>query len=143
MSGVIPEHMADLPVDFGAFAEAGSALGSGGLVALDERACMVDLARFLMQFAYEESCGQCTLGRLGAKQMIDILNDIAEGRGRSGDIELLTELGEAMTAGCFCALCGGAPAPVLSTIRHYRDEYESHIADNRCPTQACEALASG
>ncbi len=138
--GCLPEEMLDLPVDFDTLAEAGSMMGSGGMVVLDETTCMVDVARYFLDFTFEESCGQCVPCRLGTHQMLVILNDICEGRGREGDIELLLELGDSIVKTSICGLGNSAPNPVLSTIKYFRDEYEAHIRDKRCPALVCKNL---
>ena len=140
--GCIPESMIDLPVDFDRLAEAGSMMGSGGMIVMDERTCMVDLAKYFTRFLTEESCGKCVPCREGLDRMLDILTDITEGRGREEDIDLLQELGEVIRETALCALGGTAPNPVLSTIRYFRDEYEAHIREGRCPAGVCKALIS-
>jgi len=140
--GCLPSSFLDSPVDYESLAAAGSIVGSGGMVVLDESTCMVDVARYFLSFTQAESCGKCIPCRWGTKQMLDILEDIVEGKGRDGDIELLLELSEAVKDGSLCALGGTAPNPVLTTIRYFRDEYEAHIAEKRCPALACKALVS-
>jgi NADH-quinone oxidoreductase subunit F len=107
---------------------------------MDEDNCMVDTAKFFLDFTQKESCGKCSTCRIGTKQMLDILQDIVAGKGRPGDIELLLEVGDAVKNGSLCALGGTAPNPVLTTIRYFRDEYEAHINEKRCPALACKAL---
>jgi len=138
--GCIPESLIDLPVDFDRLTEAGSMMGSGGMIVMDEDTCMVDIARYFVKFLTEESCGKCVPCREGLDRMLDVLTDITEGRGREEDIELLEELGEVIREASLCALGGTAPNPVLSTIRYFRDEYEAHIRDGRCPAGVCKAL---
>jgi len=138
--GCLPASVLDSPVDFEALAVAGSIMGSGGMVVMDEATCMVDVARYFLTFTQSESCGKCVMCRYGTKQMLDILQDIVEGKGRPGDIELLQELGDAVKNGSLCALGGTAPNPALTTIRYFRDEYEAHIKEKRCPALACRAL---
>jgi len=138
--GCIPESLIDLPVDFDRLTEAGSMMGSGGMIIMDENTCMVDLARYFVEFLTEESCGKCVPCREGLDRMVDILTDIAEGRGKEGDIELLEEVGGVMKDTSLCALGGTAANPVLSTIRYFRDEYETHIKEKRCPAGVCKAL---
>ena len=140
--GCLPESKLDLNVDFDTLLEAGSMMGSGGMVVLDDTTCMVDVARYFLDFTFEESCGQCIPCRLGTQQMLQVLNDICEGRGREGDIELLLELGEYIIKGSICGLGKTAPNPVLSTIRYFRDEYELHIKDKHCSALACKELIS-
>ena len=138
--GCIPESLIDLPVDFDRLTEAGSMMGSGGMIVMDEDTCMVDLARYFVKFLTEESCGKCVPCREGLDRMLDILTDISEGRGKEEDIELLEELGGVMKEASLCALGGTAANPVLSTIRYFRDEYETHIREKRCPAGVCKAL---
>jgi len=139
--GLIPASLMDRTIDFEDLAEIGSGVGSGGLAVIDDKACMVDIACLLMSFSYDECCGKCVVGRLGTKQMLDILQDIACGKGRPQDPELLIELGEAMIKGSLCPLCGGAPCPVISTLEHFGDEYEAHIKQHRCPANVCHELS--
>ena len=117
-------------------------MGSGGMIVMDEDTCMVDLARYFLSFTQSESCGKCVMCRAGTKQMLDILENICNGRGRLEDIDLLLELSEAIKAGSLCALGGTAPNPVLTTLRYFRDEYEAHINEKRCPALACTELIS-
>ncbi len=138
--GCLPESKLNLPVDFDTLVEAGSMMGSGGMVVLDETTCMVDVARYFLQFTLEESCGQCVPCRLGTLQMLEILNEICAGKGREGDIELLVELGKSIIASSICGLGKSAPNPVLSTINYFRDEYEAHIKDRACPALVCKDL---
>jgi NADH-quinone oxidoreductase subunit F len=140
--GCLPTSFLDSPVDYESLAAAGSIVGSGGMVVMDETTCMVDVARYFLNFTQSESCGKCVMCRLGTKQMLDILQDIVNGKGRPGDIELLLELGDAIKNGSLCALGGTAPNPVLTTIRYFRDEYEAHINEKRCPALACRELVS-
>ena len=140
--GCLPASLLDSPVDYESLAEAGSIIGSGGMVVLDEDTCMVDVARYFLTFTQAESCGKCIPCRWGTKQMLDILEDIVSGNGREGDIDLLIELSEAVKDGSLCALGGTAPNPVLTTIRYFRDEYEAHIFEKRCPALACKSLVS-
>jgi ferredoxin len=130
----------DLPVDFERLAEVGSMMGSGGMIVMDESTCMVDVAKYFVKFLTEESCGKCVPCREGLDRMLDILTDISEGTGKMGDIELLEELGGAIKETSLCALGGSAPNPVLSTIRYFREEYEAHITEQRCPAGVCKAL---
>ena len=138
--GCLPESALDMPVDFDSLKAAGSIMGSGGLVVMDEDTCMVDLARYFLDFTQRESCGQCIPCRLGTKQLFDILNDITNGKGKEGDIDLLLEISEAVSAGSLCALGKTAPNPVLTTIRYFRDEYEAHINEKRCPSGVCRLV---
>ena len=138
--GCIPESLIDLPVDFDRLVEAGSMMGSGGMIVMDETTCMVDLAKYFVKFLTEESCGKCVPCREGLDRMLDILTNITEGQGKPGDIELLEELGEVIRGTSLCALGSTAPNPVLSTIKYFRDEYEAHINEKRCPAGVCKAL---
>lgn len=136
--GCLPAHMLDMPVDFDSLTKAGSIMGSGGLVVMDEDTCMVDVARYFLDFNQRESCGQCIPCRLGTQQMFEILEDITKGNGRHGDIALLLELSDAMKQSSICGLGKTAPNPVVTTIRYFRDEYEAHINDKRCPAGVCK-----
>jgi NADH:ubiquinone oxidoreductase subunit F (NADH-binding)/(2Fe-2S) ferredoxin len=138
--GCIPESLIDLPVDFERLAEAGSMMGSGGMIVMDEDTCMVDVARYFISFLTEESCGKCAPCREGLDRMLDILTDITEGRGKEEDIELLEELGDVMRETSLCGLGSTAANPILSTIKYFRDEYEAHIKEKRCPAGVCKAL---
>lgn len=140
--GCLPESALDLPIDFDSLQQAGAMMGSGGLVVLDEDDCMVEIARFFLDFTQKESCGKCTFCRLGTKQMLDILTEITQGRGKPEDIDLLEELAEDIKMGSLCGLGKTAPNPVLTTIRYFRDEYEAHIRDGRCPALMCKELIS-
>ena len=138
--GCIPESLIDLPVDFDRLTEAGSMMGSGGMIVMDENTCMVDVAKYFMDFLKDESCGKCTSCREGTKRMHEILTEITEGRGTMDHIDLLEELGWATAEASLCQLGGTAPNPVLSTIRYFRDEYREHIINKRCPAKVCRAL---
>jgi NADH:ubiquinone oxidoreductase subunit F (NADH-binding)/(2Fe-2S) ferredoxin/NAD-dependent dihydropyrimidine dehydrogenase PreA subunit len=138
--GCIPESMIDLPVDFDRLTEAGSMMGSGGMIVMDETTCMVDVAKYFMNFLKDESCGKCTSCREGTKRMYEILSEITEGRGKTDHIELLEELGWVTAEASLCALGGTAPNPVLSTVRHFREEYLEHIINKRCPAKVCRHL---
>ena len=138
--GCIPESLLDLPVDFDELTRVGSMMGSGGMIVMDEDTCMVDVARYFLNFLREESCGKCTPCREGIGQSLSILNRICEGEGRPGDIALLEELGELLQGFSLCALGQTAANPVLSTVRYFRDEYEAHIHERRCPAAVCKAL---
>jgi NADH-quinone oxidoreductase subunit F/NADP-reducing hydrogenase subunit HndC len=136
--GCLPESFLDVPVDYDSLIAAGSMMGSGGMVVLDEDTCMVDVARYFLDFTEKESCGKCVPCRLGTKQMLTILEDIVEGRGKPGDIELLEELGGGIKVGSLCGLGQTAPNPVMSTLRYFRDEYVAHIFENKCPAKTCK-----
>ena len=138
--GCIPESLMDLPVDFDRLTEVGSMMGSGGMIVMDESTCMVDLAKYFMNFLKDESCGKCTSCREGTKRMHEILTDIAEGRGTIEHIDLLEELGWATAEASLCQLGGTAPNPVLSTLRYFKNEYEEHILNKRCPAKVCRPL---
>ena len=138
--GCIPASLVDLPVDFDKLAEVGSMMGSGGMIVMDESTCCVDIARYFTKFLTEESCGKCVPCREGLDRMLDILTDISEGRGTEEDIDLLEELGSVIKDAALCGLGATAPNPVLSTIRHFRDEYLAHVVEKRCPAGVCKAL---
>jgi NADH-quinone oxidoreductase subunit F len=138
--GCIPASLLDLPVDFDRLQEAGSMMGSGGMIVMDVDNCMVDMAHYFVQFLQEESCGKCTPCREGLQQMGEVLNRICDGNGRDGDIELLQDLSQVMVDTSLCGLGMTAPNPVLSTIRYFRDEYEAHIREKRCPAKVCKNL---
>ncbi|MFO8085191.1 MAG: NADH-ubiquinone oxidoreductase-F iron-sulfur binding region domain-containing protein [Desulfobacterales bacterium] len=138
--GCIPERYLNLPVDYQKLAEVGSIMGSGGMIVMDQDTCMVDVARYFLDFLKEESCGQCNPCREGIKQMLNILTQICAGEGKEGDIELLEELGDMVQKYSLCGLGTSAPNPVLTTIHYFRNEYESHIEDKKCPAGVCKAL---
>jgi NADH:ubiquinone oxidoreductase subunit F (NADH-binding)/(2Fe-2S) ferredoxin len=138
--GCIPESLMDLPIDYERLAEVGSIMGSGGLIVMDEETCMVDVARYFLDFLRGESCGKCTTCREGIAAMHDIVADICDGNGEPEHIPLLEDLAEAVRDGSLCALGGTAPNPVLSTLRYFHDEYEAHINEKRCPAGVCRAL---
>ena len=140
--GCIPEQYLDSPVDFDELTKLGSMMGSGGMIVMDEDNCMVDVARYFLDFLADESCGKCTPCREGIKNMLEVLNRICHGEGREGDIELLEEMGDIVSETSLCALGGTAPNPVLTTIRYFKDEYRAHIEDKRCPALACKDLIS-
>ena len=140
--GCIPESMLDLPVDFDTLKEYGAMMGSGGMIVMDDRSCMVEVARYYVNFLCGESCGKCTPCREGLKQMLAILTDICEGRGTMEDLDLLAALGETMQDSSLCALGKSAPNPVLTTLRYFRDEYEAHIREHRCPAGVCKELTA-
>ncbi len=138
--GCIPESMLDLPLTYEGLMQAGSIMGSGGMIVLDNETCMVDVARYFLKFVCEESCGKCIPCREGTKRMSDILERICAGDGQEGDIETLERMGKAIAASSLCGLGQTAPNPTLSTIRYFRDEYEAHIREKRCPAGVCKAL---
>lgn len=138
--GCIPKELLDTTVDYESISKIGAIMGSGGMVVMDETTCMVDMARFFLDFTRKESCGKCIQCRLGTKRMLEILTRITEGEGKAGDIALLEELGGKIKEGSLCGLGQTAPNPVLSTIKYFRDEYESHIYDKKCPAKACKEL---
>ena len=140
--GCIPESMLDLPVDFDKLKEYGAMMGSGGMIVMDDRSCMVEVARYYVQFLCGESCGKCTPCREGLKQMLHILTDICEGRGRLEDLDLLEAMAETMIDSSLCALGKSAPNPVLTTIRYFREEYEAQIREHRCPAGVCKKLTT-
>jgi ferredoxin len=137
--GCVPAKLADTPVDYEALVSSGAIMGSGGLVVLDETDCMVDVARYFMTFTQLESCGKCTFCRVGTKRMLEILERLCAGKGRKGDIEALEDLGRRVREGSLCGLGRTAPNPVLSTLVHFRDEYQAHI-DGTCPAKKCKEL---
>jgi NADH-quinone oxidoreductase subunit F len=138
--GCLPESLLDLPVDFDELTKAGSMMGSGGMIVMDETTCMVDIAKYFLTFLEEESCGKCVPCREGVKRMRQILDDITEGKGTEGDIDLLERLSATLIDSSLCALGSTAPNPVLTTIRYFKDEYEAHIKEKRCPAGVCKAL---
>jgi NADH:ubiquinone oxidoreductase subunit F (NADH-binding)/(2Fe-2S) ferredoxin/ferredoxin len=138
--GCIPTEHLDTPIDYDSLIKIGSMMGSGGLIVMDEDNCMVDIARFFLDFTVDESCGKCPPCRIGTKRMLEILNRITHGQGEEGDIEKLEELGKGIKTSALCGLGQTAPNPVLSTIRYFRDEYEAHIRDKKCPAGVCQAL---
>ena len=140
--GCLPASLLDTPVDYDSLLSAGSMMGSGGMVVMDTSTCMVDVARFFLDFTQKESCGQCTVCKLGTKQMLNILEDIVAGEGQEGDVDLLLDIGRAVKSGSLCGLGQTAANPVLTTIRYFRDEYEAHIKDKQCPALVCKALIS-
>ncbi|MFA4915846.1 MAG: NADH-ubiquinone oxidoreductase-F iron-sulfur binding region domain-containing protein [Syntrophales bacterium] len=138
--GCVPARFLDLPIDYDSLREIGSMMGSGGLIVLDENTCMVDLARFFLTFTQDESCGKCAPCRLGTLQMLKILTRITRGEGREGDIERLQKIGEAVKKSALCGLGQTCPNPVLSTLTYFREEYEAHIKEHKCPAAVCDAM---
>lgn len=140
--GCLPEQFLDTPIDFDSLTEAGAMMGSGGMVVMDENTCMIDVARYFLDFTQHESCGKCTFCRIGTKHLLDTLERITKGEGRDGDIELLEGLSIDIKEGSLCGLGKTAPNPVLTTIEYFRDEYEAHIQEKRCPAMMCRALTA-
>jgi NADH-quinone oxidoreductase subunit F len=138
--GCIPESLLDTPIDYKALAATGAIMGSGGMVVMDDSTCMVNMARFFLDFTAKESCGKCVHCRIGTKRLHETLVRITEGKGREGDVELLEELCKGIKDGALCGLGQTAPNPVLTTIRYFRDEYDAHIREKRCPAHECAAL---
>ncbi|KYO64796.1 NADH-quinone oxidoreductase subunit NuoF [Thermovenabulum gondwanense] len=138
--GCIPASLLDMPIEYDTLTQAGSMMGSGGMIVMDEDNCMVDIAKFFLTFTQDESCGKCPPCRIGTKRMLEILERITNGEGKEGDIELLENLAKSIKDSALCGLGQTAPNPVLSTLRYFRDEYEAHIKEKRCPAGACKAL---
>lgn len=138
--GCIPEELLDLPIDYESLTEAGSMMGSGGMVVMDEDTCMVDVARYFLNFTQDESCGKCTPCREGTKMMLDILTRITEGKGTEEDLEYLENLARVVKDSSLCGLGGTAPNPVLTTLRYFKDEYIAHIKEKKCPAHVCREL---
>jgi NADH-quinone oxidoreductase subunit F len=140
--GCLPESLADTPVDYEALAQTGAIMGSGGMVVLDDRDCMVDIARYFLQFTCEESCGKCTFCRIGTRRMLEILDRLCAGDGRQGDLEALEELADRVRRTSLCGLGQTAPNPVLTAMRYFREEFEAHLHEQRCPAGRCAALVT-
>jgi NADP-reducing hydrogenase subunit HndC len=138
--GCIPAELLDIPVDFDELSKAGSMMGSGGMIVMDEDTCMVDVARYFLDFLTNESCGKCVPCREGIRQMLKVLTRITQGKGKEGDIELLEEISETAKNAALCTLGKSAPNPVLSTLKYFHDEYEAHIKEKRCPALVCKEL---
>jgi NADH:ubiquinone oxidoreductase subunit F (NADH-binding) len=138
--GCIPKEKIDLPIDYESLTEAGSMMGSGGMVIMDEDTCMVDVARYFLTFTHDESCGKCTPCREGTKAMLDILTRITEGKGTEADVALLEDLAHSIKDSALCGLGKTAPNPVLTTLRYFREEYETHIKNKKCPAHVCRQL---
>ncbi|MCL1903172.1 MAG: 4Fe-4S binding protein [Oscillospiraceae bacterium] len=138
--GCIPEELLDTQIGYKSLSETGAIMGSGGMVVMDDSTCMVDMARYFLDFTCKESCGKCTHCRIGNKRMLEILERICDGKGKDGDIQLLEELGRGIKAGSLCALGQSAPNPVLTTIKYFKNEYEAHIKQKKCPAHSCKAL---
>ncbi|MBR2477050.1 MAG: NADH-quinone oxidoreductase subunit NuoF [Clostridia bacterium] len=140
--GCIPAHLIDTPIDYDNLTAIGSMMGSGGLIVMDEDTCMVDIAKFFLEFTVDESCGKCTPCRVGTKRLLEILTKITEGKGTLEDIDKLEELCYAIKDSAFCGLGQTAPNPILSTLKYFRDEYIAHVVDKKCPAGVCKALVS-
>jgi NADH:ubiquinone oxidoreductase subunit F (NADH-binding) len=140
LGGCLPEEHLDTPVDFDSLRAAGAVMGSGGMIVADETTCMVEFAKYFMQFACDESCGKCPPCRIGSTRMLEILERISAGEGKPEDLDEIGQLAQGMQQGSLCALGQLAPAPVLSTLRHFEDEYRAHIEEGRCPAGKCRAL---
>ncbi len=140
--GCIPKSLLDTPIDYENIAKTGAIMGSGGMIVMDEKTCMVDMAKFFMDFTSKESCGKCVPCRIGTTRMLEILQRIVKGEGQESDIETLVELGEAIKTGALCGLGNSAPNPVLTTIKYFREEYDAHIKEKKCPAKKCSALIS-
>jgi len=138
--GCIPAEMLDLPIDFDTLTKAGSMMGSGGMIVMDEDTCMVDVARYFLQFTQEESCGKCVPCRLGTRQLYEILTRITKGEGEEEDLKRLEDLAKTIKAGSLCGLGQTAPNPVLTTLKYFRHEYEAHIKRKECPALSCKDL---
>lgn len=138
--GCIPESLLSTPVDYESIAKTGAIMGSGGMIVMDEGTCMVDMARFFMDFTSKESCGKCAPCRIGTTRMLETLEKITRGDGEESDIERLVKDGEAIKTGALCGLGNSAPNPVLTTVKYFKDEYEAHIKEKRCPAKECTAL---
>jgi NADH-quinone oxidoreductase subunit F len=138
--GVIPASLAETPVDYESITQTGAIMGSGGLIVMDESACMVDVAKFFLNFTQDESCGKCTFCRIGTLRMLEVLDRISKGEGKEEDIELLEELAQGVKKSSLCGLGQTAPNPVLTTLKYFRGEYEAHISEKSCPAKKCQAL---
>ena len=138
--GCIPASLIDTPIDYDSLIQIGSMMGSGGLIVMDEDTCMVDIAKFFLEFTVDESCGKCPPCRIGTKRMLEILNKITSGKGEEKDIDDLYELAAGIKASALCGLGQTAPNPVLSTLRYFKDEYMAHVVDKKCPAGVCKAL---
>lgn len=140
--GCIPAELLDTPIDYESISKTGAIMGSGGMIVMDETTCMVDMARFFLDFTQKESCGKCIHCRIGTKRMLEILTRITQGDGQESDIALLQELGRQISSGALCGLGATAPNPALSTLRYFQEEYETHIQEKRCPAHHCQSLVS-
>ena len=140
--GCIPAELIDTPVDYENINKTGATVGSGGMIVMDETTCMVDMARYFLDFTRKESCGKCNYCRIGTKRMLEILERITQGKGKDGDIELLEELAHKVKEGAMCGLGQTAPNPVITTLKYFRNEYEDHIYNKKCTAKACKAFIS-
>ncbi|MBR6747388.1 MAG: 4Fe-4S binding protein, partial [Clostridia bacterium] len=140
--GCIPAHLIDTPLDYESMAAIGSIVGSGGLIVMDEDNCMVDIAKFFLEFTMDESCGKCTPCRIGTKRLYELLDKITKGQGTMEDLDKMEELCNYIKANSLCGLGQTAPNPVLSTLRYFRDEYIAHVQDKTCPAGVCKDLLS-
>ena len=138
--GCLPASLLDEPIDFESLLAAGSMMGSGGMVVVDDSTCMVDFAKFFLKFTAQESCGKCVPCRVGSTRMLEILERITAGEATLDDLDLLEDLADDVAEGSLCALGGSAPNPVLSTLRYFRDEVMAHVVEHRCPAGVCRAL---
>lgn len=138
--GIIPASLAEISVDYDSITQTGAIMGSGGLIVMDESTCMVDMAKFFLNFTQDESCGKCTFCRIGTLRMLEILDSITKGKGKKGDMERLEELAQGVKKASLCGLGQTAPNPVLTTLRYFRSEYEAHIYEKKCPAKKCQAL---
>ncbi|MBQ2737397.1 MAG: 4Fe-4S binding protein, partial [Clostridia bacterium] len=138
--GCIPATHLDTPIDYDSLMSIGSMMGSGGLIVMDEDNCMVDIAKFFLEFTVDESCGKCAPCRIGTKRLYEILDKITKGKGTLEDLDKLEELAENIKASSLCGLGQSAPNPVLSTLRYFRDEYVAHVVDKKCPAGVCKSL---
>jgi NADH-quinone oxidoreductase subunit F len=140
LGGCFPARLSNTPVDYESLKATGAIMGSGGIVVLDESICMIDLAKYFIQFTQNESCGKCTFCRIGTKRMLEILERITDGKGEPNDIELLETLANQIKNNSFCGLGQAAPNPVLTSLKYFRHEYEAHIFDKKCPAKVCKPL---
>jgi NADH-quinone oxidoreductase subunit F len=140
--GCLPHAFLETPIDFDSLTKAGAMMGSGGMVVMDEDTCMVDVARYFIDFTQKESCGKCTFCRVGSMHLLRTLDRITRGEGRDGDLELLEQLSRDIKAGSLCGLGRTAPNPVMTTLQYFRDEYEAHIHEKRCPACMCRNLTA-
>jgi ferredoxin len=138
--GCIPESLFDTPIDYASIGATGAIMGSGGMIVMDSSSCMVDVAKYFLQFTQAESCGKCTFCRIGTKRMMEILERITQGQGTMEDLDLLEELANVVGKSSLCGLGQLAPNPVKTTLKYFRDEYIAHIKDKKCPAGVCKAL---